>query len=193
MLDAMVRDRLLPIAEQEWSNHHLCYGNAGWAVAATHPQAELWANANLRHRGYRTYLPVHAVRRRDPTLRTLSRIVDAPLFPGYLFVWFDPRDPWRPIRETPGVRHLIHCGSQVQYAPEAAVAALQAGEAARRMPPTRESLYRPGAACRLDYGPCQGLDAVVLSVSGDRALVSLMMLGALRQVAVALDCLRLRD
>jgi hypothetical protein len=33
----------------------------------------------------------------------------------------------------------------------------------------------------------------VLSVGSDMALVSLLMFGALREVAVSLDCLRARD
>src|SRR5215469_2871571 len=57
-----------------------------WAVVQTHPQAERWAETNLRRQGYPTLLPLMRVRRRDRVLRSLFHTVEVPLFPGYCFV-----------------------------------------------------------------------------------------------------------
>jgi hypothetical protein len=55
---------------------------SGWAVITTHPQAERWACANLARRGYACFVPTFIARRRDPVLRTLTRLVEVPLFAG---------------------------------------------------------------------------------------------------------------
>lgn len=176
-------------------DHRGCYGNSpriGWIVAATHAQAELHADANLQHRGYRTYLPLVLRSRRDRVLPTLVHRVLVPLFRGYLFVHYDSRDPRRPIRETPGVRDIIRCGSEVQFAPDAAVSALQASEHTRRSLPPPSSQWAPGAAVRVGMGIFQGLPGVVTQVGVDMTLVSLMFLGHLREIALPLDCLETR-
>lgn len=187
-----------PIATKpapERANHLGCDCNSrqGWIVATTHPQAEVWANHNLCRRGYRTYLPLYAARCRDPVIHTLSRNVIRPLFPGYLFVHHTHASSWRPIYETPGVRGVLRNGPEIQWCPESVVEALQAGEDARRLPTTGESLWSPGAACTLAYGPCHGADAVLLRVMGAKARVALVMLGGLREVVVDLDCLAPRE
>ena len=178
------------------TDHLGCYGNSpriGWIVAATNSQAEHHADANLRHRGYRTYLPLVLRSRRDRVLPTLVHRLLVPLFRSYLFVHYDSRDPRRPIRETPGVRDLIRCGSEVQFAPEAAVSALQASEHTRRSLPPPNTQWAPGAVCRVGMGIFAGHLGVVTEVGHDMALVSLMFLGHLREISLPLDCLTARD
>ena len=167
-----------------------CYGyRAGWIVACTHPQAETWASVNLQRRGYRTYLPLYAAKRRDPVLRTVTRIVQRPLFAGYLFVHYDSRDPRRPIRETPGVRDVIRCGSEIQWVRPGAVEAVQAAlaVAAGKLPLSLK--WAPGMACSPAVGALAGWPAVVTQVGHDMATIAVMMLGHLREVAVQLDAL----
>lgn len=165
-----------------------------WAVLATHSQAETWAEANLRQRGYTAFLPRYSARKADPALPTLTRIVVRPLFPGYVFAQHDPRDPWRPLRYCPGVRANLLGGSGVQYARSGAVEALQAGEEARRHihPPT--ALWRPGMACRPRIGVFAGLPACVTAMRRpDMAMIAVMFLGELREVLMPTDCIEARD
>jgi transcription antitermination factor NusG len=178
------------------ASHLGCYCNSprtGWIVATTHSQAERWADANLNRHGYRTYLPLVARRRRVPVLRTLSTIAIVPLWPGYLFVHHDSRDSWRPIYETPGVKAVIRCGSEIQWAPEAEISALQATEASRRCLTPETTQWAPGALCSLLAGPFAGLPAIVTSLHRGDATITLMFLGHLRNVSVNLDCLSLRS
>jgi transcription antitermination factor NusG len=193
MLDVAPHTRL----DADSPHDHLgCYGNSprsGWIVACTHPQAERWADANLRRNGYRTYLPLVTVRRRDPVLHTLTRIIQRPLFAGYIFVHYDSRDPRRPIRETPGVRDLIRCGNQIKWASDASVEAVRSAEAVAAVQLPLTVQWAPGTPVAVANGMFNNVPAVVLSVGRDMALVALMMFGHLREVAVQLDCLRPRD
>ena len=167
---------------------------SGWIVAVTHPQAEAWADTNLTRRGYRVFLPRYATKRRDPVLRTLTRVVIAPLWPGYLFVHHDSRDSWRPIYETPGVRSVLKTRDQIQWANAGAVEAIRASEALRRTLTPPGSLWRPGAPCQLRDGPFQGLPAVVTEIlPGNRARIAIMMFGELRTVSINLSSLVARD
>jgi transcription antitermination factor NusG len=173
-------------------DHRGCYGNSpriGWIVACTHPQAERWANANLIRSGYRTYLPLVLRPRPDRALSTLVRHVRVPLFAGYILVRYDSRDPRRPIRETPGVRDLIRCGSQIQWAPEAAVEAVRAAEATAAVQLPLSLKWAPGAPVAVSRGALAGWPAVITQVGHDMATVAIMMLGHLREVAVQLDAL----
>jgi transcriptional antiterminator RfaH len=173
-----------------------CGGISGpaWFVVQSHHQAERWACANLQRRGYRTFLPLVAVRRRDRVIRSLYHTVEVPLFSPYLFIHFDARSGWTPIWNTPGVARLLMADGKPAPCPERAVEAIQAGAGLRRTLTPPEALWRPGAACRLAGGGAfDGHDAVVTAVHHDRALVALLMLGHLREVQVSLDCLATRD
>jgi transcription antitermination factor NusG len=165
-----------------------------WACVYTHPQAEVWANTNLRRSGYITFLPTHLVQQRDRITPSMLHCVIRPLFPRYLFLLFDHHAAsWSPIRATPGVVDLIRTGSDVHYAPEGAIAALQAGQSDRATPTPPSAIWAPGMPCSLATGPFADHQGVVMSVGHDMALVALMMFGHLREVAVQLDCLKERD
>lgn len=161
------------------------------AVIQTYPQAERWAVANLERRGYRCYLPMHALTVRDRVVRSMRRTVERPLFPGYCFVFVS--GPWTPIRYCPGVAKLLMTAGKPNVVRAGVLEALQAGEAARRYVTPPEGLWRPGAACRLVLGPFQGQDAVVVAVGKRQVLVAFPVLGALREVRVQLDAVGVRD
>src|SRR5215471_11552991 len=161
-----------------------------WFVAQTRPQAETWANANLRRQGYPTWLPLVPTRRRDRVIRTLWHMVSVPLWPGYVFVMLDQHDPWQPINCTYGVYRLVgnHGGpTPLQHGTlEAAMQAFNANETTPCNP------WQRGAVCTIVNGPLNGMNAVVTEVEDDVAMVSVMMLGQLRNVAVHTNALALR-
>src|SRR5689334_4765272 len=79
-----------------------------WFAVNTQPLAEMRAQRNLENQGFRIFTP----RRRK--MRCHARkmtMIEAPLFPRYLFVAFDPqRDRWRSINSTFGVSQLVMRG-----------------------------------------------------------------------------------
>src|SRR5215469_8130100 len=162
-----------------------------WAVCYTHPQAERWAAQQLQRSGYRVLLPLLAVRRRDPVIRSLWHVAEVPLFPRYLFVHLD--GPWTPIRYSPGVRSLLMDGTKPGIVPDAAVRAVQAGEALRRIPPTQHELERPGTPLQASLGGGQKVNGVMISVRGRKATILAIMFGALREITVATSRLQPRS
>ena len=168
---------------------------AGWGVIHTHPQAERWACANLNRAGYRTFLPLHTVKRRDPVLRTMTRLVEVPLFVSYAFVSLAPTDPWVPIRYTPGVHSLLMSGPRPSINASHAVSVLEASQELRRSIAPSGASWAPGAPCSPAVGtPFAGHPAVVTEIlSGNRAMIAMMLFGELRQVSVDVRCLVARD
>jgi transcription antitermination factor NusG len=159
--------------------------SARWAVVHTHPQAERWAAQNLNCHGYTTYLPLVTIRRRDRVIKTLWHAVEAPLFARYLFLRFDSRQSWRPVRYTPGVDHLLKMGDQLSWVADDVISALQASEAARRSPPTDHGGLAPGTACKPVAGAFKGHEAVVVQLlPNGQALILLLVFGHPRQVLI---------
>ena len=171
-----------------------CGRYPGWAVIHTHPQAERWACDGLNRAGYRTFLPLYAAKRRDPVLRTMTRLVELPLFTSYAFVLLGQHDPWVPIRYTPGVHSLLMSGGQPNIAARASIEALEASQELRRTLTPPGSPWRPGAPCQPSDGPFQGLPAVVTEIlPGNRARIAIMMFGELRRVSVDVNSLVARE
>jgi transcriptional antiterminator RfaH len=159
-----------------------------WICCQTHPQAERWADTNLRRQGFATYLPLVTVTRRDRALPTLTRRVEVPLFRSYLFVDLDTVH-WTPIQHTRGVARVLLTNGKPGIIAEAAVDALRAACAN----PAPEHHWAPGMPCSPVLGPMRGLPAVVLSLHRDTATIGLMFLGELRQISLNVDCLTARD
>jgi len=171
-----------------------CRGEPRWFVVATYPQAERHAAHSLAHRGYRPYLPLVTVIRRDRVTRTMTRPVQIPLFPAYCFVRLDLRDPWYPVRYAPGVyKLLLDAEGWPQPVARGAVEALEATELVRAIPPAANASWAPGMPCRAATSPLRDLDAVVTQVHGNNATISLIMLGQMRQLTVPVACLVARE
>ena len=82
-----------------------------WFIAQLKPNGIGNALRNLHRQGFATFHP-----RQTATKRVRDRLVtrDEPVFPGYLFVTFDPATaPWRRINGTLGVARLLTTPSLV--------------------------------------------------------------------------------
>jgi transcription antitermination factor NusG len=191
MLDAAPHAPLNPADPAPFQARNVQPCGRYWSVAQTHPQAERWAAQSLTQRGYTTFLPLVRVTRRDRVLRSLTRLVEVPLFAGYVFVIVD--GPWTPIRYAPGVAALLMDGCRPGRLADGAVSALQAAQAQRAAAGAATPQWAPGAPCTLHDGAFAGHPAVVLAVSGRRAEVSILLFGALRQVQAPVDWLVSRD
>ena len=185
----------MPTALDATARQPECHGNsrAAWIVASTHPQAERWAQSNLNRVGYQTYLPLYAARVRDRVTRSMTHIVERPLFPGYLFAWWNEREGWSQIKAAPGVKSLVGTNGRPDMVRAGTVEALQAGDNARRIPLPPGALWAAGDACTPAHGPFLGLPAAVVAVEGQIATIAVMMLGALRRVQIPVEHLSRRD
>lgn len=83
-------------------------GGSLWHLAQVRPNCLHIAERNLVRQAFPVFCP-----RQIETRRRASRFVsvEAPLFPGYLFIAFDPATaPWRAINSTYGVSKLVSFG-----------------------------------------------------------------------------------
>ena len=76
-----------------------------WHIALTVPARDFRAREWAIVRGFTVWLPECIIRRQ--TRRGLMGSMQAPLFPGYLFVHLDDRHPWRKLAEAPAVVDLL--------------------------------------------------------------------------------------
>ena len=86
------------------------YYNAplNWFAVAVKPRQEKLAARVLRDQGLEDYLPLYRARRR---WSDRLKEVEAPLFAGYVFCRFGPRDR-APVLRTPGVRSIVAFGGR---------------------------------------------------------------------------------
>lgn len=154
-----------------------------WGVVHTHPQAERWACSNLLRQGFNAWLPLRKAIRRDPATRTMTRLVDVPLFTSYVFVVV-PRTGWAPIRHTLGVNRLMMAGENPYILPDGAVRHLTDVMWAGRTNEPSETLKRPGDAVAPRTGVFQGLPGVVLTTdeAAGTSTVGFLFLGRLQEV-----------
>jgi transcription elongation factor/antiterminator RfaH len=121
-----------------------------WYVAYTLPRREATAGFHLERQGFCVFLP-----RQKKTVRHARkfRLVDAPVFPRYLFVSFDPdRDRWRSINGTLGVARLILADERPVAVPTGVVETLVRSTGTDGLLRYREDLA-PGQKVRLLAGP----------------------------------------
>jgi len=110
--------------------------NRIWYVVCTQPAAEDRCAAGLHARKFEVYAP--SVYRRVPTGRRTAdghkqvREVARPMFPGYIFVRFDPgAEDFAGVRKVPGVREFLKIDARPAVVPPAALEVMVATEAAQ--------------------------------------------------------------
>lgn len=139
-----------------------------WYAVQTRPRHEKVAANHLRIFGVETFLPL------CPQIRSWSdrkKIVEFPLFPGYLFVaipWFSPAR----IRvfEASGAIGFVGPRKQATPIPPEQIEALRCLISAR-------AEYRPhhyvnvGQRVRIRDGALRGLQGILVSISNDQSLI----------------------
>lgn len=159
-----------------------------WFLAQFKPNCQHIAERNLQRQHFPVFLPQQRVTRRQR-----GRFVEAlqPLFPGYLFVSFDPASGgWRKINATYGITRLVAFGNDPAPVPPALLAALMArcdGEGALQPP----CAFTPGDEVRVTKGPFADFVARIEELdSQERVWLLLDILGRPTRVSASLDALQ---
>ncbi len=86
-----------------------------WFLIQFKPNSHKIANRNLQIQGFETFLPLFEITKR----KQQSFLTDLkPLFPGYMFVKFNPNLPqWRAIKGTFGVSRVVSFGNKLSVVP----------------------------------------------------------------------------
>jgi len=159
-----------------------------WFLAQLKPNSHQIADRNLRRQGFEVFLPLaqETRRRRGRFVRQVS-----PLFPGYIFVAFDPAARgWRAVNSTLGISRLVSIGDAPAAVPTALVDALRArcdGSGLLQAP----SSVVPGDEVKITAGPFADFVATVDQIDPDRRVWLLIdLMGQKTRVSVAEDGLR---
>ena len=159
-----------------------------WYLVQVKPNGYRLAERNLLRQGFTCFQPlVRATERRGAQFRPVSR----PLFPGYLFVAFDPaRAPWRKINSTAGVARLLSVGNAPQEVPGGLVAELRARVDAGGHVTLTDNL-NVGDRVEIQSGPFAGfLGQVARLAPEDRAHLLVDLMGRRAQVTARVMELR---
>ncbi|OOY11910.1 transcriptional activator RfaH [Thioclava marina] len=159
-----------------------------WFLAQLKPNSAAIAQTHLERQGFTTFLP-----REVRTIRRAGRFERArrPLFPGYLFVSFDPaRGLWRKINATRGVSRLVSFGAEPRQVPSGLISELVAQcdtEACLQS----EASFSAGDTVRVASGPFTDLVGRIAEIDPDaRIWVLLDFMGGERRIAVDPKALR---
>lgn len=158
---------------------------APWYVVHTKARQEQLASENLVRQGYAVYLPRIKILKRG---RDGQRIAIEPLFPRYLFIRpGSPSHSIAPVRSTQGVACLVRFGHLPAVMRANTLDDIRSFEL-RLNQVSDESLspFRPGKLVRVADGPLAGLEGLISSVSQQRVIVLLQLLG--RDTRVDMTC-----
>ena len=139
---------------------------AGWWAIYTRHQHEHIVRDLLGAKGLEAFLPTCDITRQ---WKDRKKIVNMPLFPGYLFVRPQPDARLR-IITTPGVHMILTRGEQMAVVPDGDIQNIKrAVEAALPIEP--HPFLRCGETVRVVRGPMQGVSGILLRRKNDLRLV----------------------
>jgi transcription antitermination factor NusG len=152
-----------------------------WFALQVRARHEKNISEMLRGKGYELFLPMYKCRRR---WSNRYKILDLPLFPGYLFCRFDVHNRL-PILKTPGVILVLGIANTPVPIDNDEIGALRtivvSGLQSQPWP-----FLRIGARVRIQQGALTGLEGILLGTKGrHRLIVSITLLQ--RSVAVEID------
>lgn len=158
-----------------------------WFVVQTQSRAENKAEFHLRRQAFDAFLPRYRKRRRHARR---TDWVNAPLFPGYLFVRLDTAlTQWRPILSTVGVRDLIRFGDRPTPVPVGLVEEIsRRRNAAGLLEIHQPAPFEQGESVRILSGPLTNAVGLFDCEDDDqRVMILLDMMGRQVRVRVPLE------
>jgi transcriptional antiterminator RfaH len=152
-----------PVEEQEGRR---------WYAVQSQPRREQLALAHLGRQGFRSFCPTRSKIRR---IGRRSTSVQAPFFPGYLFVSLDlQKERWRSINGTIGVIRLVGFSSSGRPAPLPAGFVEQVAELSASAGLEASDALKPGDRVRVIGGPLDDLCGI-LEASGEHERVTILL------------------
>jgi transcription antitermination factor NusG len=152
-----------------------------WFALRVRSGSEKMVGAIAENKGIEHFLPVYQCSRRwSDRIKSL----ELPLFPGYLFCRLNAK--YRlPVLTIPGVQHFVGIGKAPVAIDDAEIAAIQT--AVRSGLRTEPWPYlTTGQRVRLDRGPLEGLEGLLVEVrKQQRIVVSVQLL--MRSVSVEIE------
>jgi transcription antitermination factor NusG len=152
-----------------------------WFALYVRSHFERAVEHGLRGKGYQAFSPFYqTIRKRSGR----TKVLDLPLFPGYVFCWFNPHRRL-PILTTPGIVNVLGAGNIPEPVKLSEIHSLQTvAESGRSVQPW--PFLQCGQKIRIEAGPLCGAEGTLLRVKNElRLVVSVTLLQ--RAMAVELD------
>src|SRR5438067_4668267 len=160
--------------------------NKPWFALRVKPNYEKRVATALRGKGLEELLPLYRSKRR---WSDRVKVMDLPLFPGYLFCRLDLAARL-PLVVTPGFLYIVGVGKTPQPVDEAEILAIQSVMRSG-VPVTPWPSLVVGQKVRLQHGPLSGLVGVLTKIANQhRIYVSVTLLQRSISVEVASDWVR---
>lgn len=152
-----------------------------WYVVRLRSNFDKIASTSLKGKGYDVFFPSYQVRRR---WSDRVKEVEVPLFPGYTFCRFDPRQKL-PILVCPGVLSILESADGPIPVSEQEVASVKA-IVESGLPFSSFPFFQKGQPVLVERGPLKGTEGVVVRTKGAcRLVVSVFLLQ--RSIAAEID------
>ncbi|GIU75597.1 MAG: transcription termination factor NusG domain protein [Bryobacteraceae bacterium] len=152
-----------------------------WYAVRVKPRFERVVCQNLAAKDFVSFLPTYKERRR---WSDRVRLVELPLFPGYVFCRLDIRQRL-PVLQTPGVLHFVSFDGEPAPVDPGEIQSLQTAVCSGA-PLAPWPYLREGQRVMVARGPLRGLTGILLKVRDEfRLIISVTLL--MRSVAVEID------
>lgn len=153
-----------------------------WFLLQFKPNSHRLAEHNLNRQGFESFLPIHEV-----TKRKYNRYISdlRPLFPGYMFVAFDPKNGlWNQINNTIGVSKLVNFSNQLSPVPMELISSLKLRcDADGKLCPSKN--LNEGDKVKLFTGPFADYIAKVETIDAEQRIWVLMeLMGRITRISV---------
>lgn len=154
----------------------LAQAHLPWYVVHTKARQEQPACDNLARQGYTVYFPRIKVIKR---IRGLQQAVLEPLFPRYVFLQpSSTAQSLAPVRSTLGVVTIVRFGQEPAQMCASVLQNIRSFEAQRNAAKDADiNPLQPGQQVRVADGPLAGLEGLISSVSKERVIVLMQLLG----------------
>lgn len=171
-----------------------CSGHAAdqpWYVVHTKVKQEQVASDNLVRQGYTVYLPRIKVLKRSRTHRC-QELQFEPLFPRYLFLQPGSRDmSVSPVRSSLGVTAIVRFGQTLAVLRNGVLKSIRDFETRQNAAGLEDiSPFRNGESVLVVDGPLAGMEGLVSSISQERIVVLMHLLGYDTRVTLSHDQLQ---
>jgi transcription antitermination factor NusG len=154
---------------------------APWYAVRVKPNYEKPVSTALRGKGLEEFLPLHRSKRQ---WSDRVKVVDMPLFPGYLFCRLN-LEQRLPLLTTPGFLYIVGVGRKPQPVEESEIQAIQS-VLRSGLPVTPWPSLMVGQRVQLMKGPLRGLEGVLAKIANQhRIYVSVTLLK--RSISVEVD------
>jgi transcription antitermination factor NusG len=140
--------------------------SSGWCAVQVRPRYEIPVAAGLRAKGYKEFLPTYQIKRQWSDRK---KVIEVPLFPGYVFCKLDIQIPWA-IVSTPGVIRIVGTRKEIALIDDQEIEAIRTvASSGKKVQPCAYTGI--GDRIRITSGALAGVEGIVVGYKNQQRLV----------------------